>query len=136
MRLLTILLTALTLSACASSNRVPLPDWTEARQSWNEVHDGEDLPLLCEIPWTTADCWLAIEDYEDTVEENRELAILNASALRKVIEAYDNAISGGEMQQEVSEMYREELDRERSEHFWTKTGYRIVLGGVVIALAL
>ncbi|KKK49625.1 hypothetical protein LCGC14_3133210, partial [marine sediment metagenome] len=60
-----ILLTALILSACAS-NRAPLPNWAEGRQTWNEVHDGAELSLLCELPWTTANCWQAVADYEDT----------------------------------------------------------------------
>lgn len=127
MKVLTILLTVLILSACASP-REPLPNWAEARQEFSAPTYATELPLLCGIPWVTVDCWAAIEQYEEVSEANYDVANLNASALTKMEDAYDVAISGGEMQQQVSEMYRELLDEERKEHFWTKTTYRIIIG--------
>ncbi len=121
-----ILLIGLTLSACAS-NREPLPNWAEARQDFDAPTYAKELPLLCGIPWVTVDCWAAIEQYEEVSEGNRDVANLNASALNKMEDAYDAAVSGGEIQQQVSEMYRELLDEERKEHFWTKATYRIVI---------
>jgi hypothetical protein len=131
------LLIGLILSGCASNNRAPLPDWTEARQEWGEVSDATDLPLLCDIPWTAAECWSALDVYEDIAEGNKELANLQADALRKVIGAYDAAISAGELQQQVSEIYRELYEEERTEHFWTKTTYRVVFGlGAAVAIGV
>ncbi len=127
MKLLTILLTVLILSACAS-NREPLPNWAEARQKFGEPQYATELPLLCGIPWTTVDCWAAIEAYEEVSEANVGVANLNASALNKVEDAYNKAVSGGEMQQQVSEMYRDQLDEERKDHFWDKVMYQAVIG--------
>ncbi len=139
MRTLMILCTALILSACASNDRVPLPDWNEARQDFGEVHDAEALPGLCDIQadltWSV-ECWGKLADYDDVAQENVEIANLQASALRKVIGAYNHTISAGELQQQLSEIYRQLLDEERTEHFWTKTTYRIVLGVGIIAVAL
>ncbi len=136
MRTLMILCTALILSACASNDRVPLPDWNDARQDFGEVSDAEELPLLCKMPWTSAECWEAVVDYDDVAQDNVEIANLQASALRKVIGAYDHAISAGELQQQLTEIYRQLLSEERTEHFWTKTTYRAILGGVAIAAIL
>lgn len=140
MRVLTTLCIVLILSACASNERVPLPDWSEARQDFGVVHDATDYPQLCAMDPATlswsADCWERLADFEDIAEENKEQLNLQASALRKVIGAYDASISAGELQQQVSEMYRELLDQERTEHFWTKTTYRIILGVGIIAVAL
>ncbi len=140
MRVLMILCTALILSACASNDRVPLPHWGEARQDFGQVHDATDLPVLCPMDISTlawsAECWAVLADYDDIAQDNVEIANLQASALRKVIGAYDHTISAGELQQQVSEMYRELLDQERTEHFWTKTTYRVIFGIGIIAVAL
>ncbi len=136
MKLLTILLIGLTLSACAS-NRAPLPNWTEARQGFSEPQYATELPLLCGIPWTTVDCWAAIEQYEEVSEANIGVANLNASALDKVEDAYNKAVSGGEMQQQVSEMYRDQLDEERKDHFWDNVIYKVVIGfGLLLGAVL
>ncbi|KKN66750.1 hypothetical protein LCGC14_0468610 [marine sediment metagenome] len=136
MKLLTILLIGLTLSACASS-REPLPNWAEARQDFSAPVYAKELPLLCELPWATGECWAAIEQYEEVSEANYDKANLNASALNKMEDAYNAAISGGEIQQQVSELYRDQLDEERKDHFWDNVMHKVVIGvGLLLGAVL
>ena len=52
MRVLTLLLTALILGACANQPTVDPPDWSSvANLEKKPVTDPRALPALCEVPW-------------------------------------------------------------------------------------
>lgn len=128
------MLTVLILSACVS-NQPPIPDWGEARQEFGAATYATPLPPLCELPWTATGCWALVEQYEEVAAANTRIANLNANALEKTEEAYDEAISGGEKQQWVSEQYRQLLQEEKTEHFWDNITHRLLIAvGILGAL--
>ena len=113
-------------SACVAE-RLELPDFEEAVRSDEEVTDPSNLPLLCGIPWSSAECWQAIDVYEDVAEGNTEVAQLNADIARDGEEAYDHILNAAKNQQSVALIREDMLEEERRDHFLDNLWQRIVI---------
>jgi len=103
-----------------------------------EVADAAELTVLCEVPWTEAECWGYFEQYEIISEGNLEIANANAAGLRAMFGAYDELWSAGKMQQEYAELREEMLQEERRSHEsdnWFYRGTIVLIGGLAIALS-
>lgn len=129
------MLLVLTLSACAG-RQVTIPDWSAAEREPKEITDPIQLPLLCEIPWATTECWAAVEQYEVVSEGNTAIAQANADALRKSEAAYDHLIEAGKLQQQYAQLREEMLDEEKREHLYDNLFHRVIIVTGLIALAL
>jgi len=129
------LLTVLILGACANAPPVPPPDWQNALPEENPpVVDPKPLPILCEIPWHTVECWATIEQFEEIADNNTGKAQKYATGLRKTERAYDALVEGGEMQQTLSEFYRMNLEAEQQKRWLDNTIWKGVLGLVVVGV--
>ena len=126
MKSLITLLTVLILSGCAEHRVVP-PDWEIAAREVSQTADPLPLPLLCEIPWSTVECWAAVEEYEVVAESNTAIAAANTDALRNMEAAYDALVQAGKLQRELA-IYREELlAEERKLHFYDNLFHRAII---------
>jgi len=135
-----ILLIGLIAVGCASVPRTELPDWDLAERAVDtqEVAEPIALPELCAIPWgaENVECWSALDRYDIVSAGNIEIAIANASALRKTEEGYDALVNAGRMQQELSEIRQELLEEERKGRTLDKWYYRgiITLGLIAVGV--
>lgn len=126
-----LLLLGLIVSGCATNQRVSPPDWEFAYYDKVETVDPVELPALCEIPFTTAECYLQLEKYEIVAEGNFDIAKANTNALRKAEGAYNELVAAGKMQQEYAELREEQLQEERREHMldnWWHRGLIVLIG--------
>ncbi len=118
-------------SGCAT-DPIQLPSFQEAERSGEEVTDPVELTLLCEIPWTTRDCWQRVGVFEDIAIDNTTIAGLNAEIAREGEEAYDHILSGAKQQQTTSLIREEMLALERQGRFWDNVKNWIIIGVVAI----
>lgn len=118
-------------SACAA-DPVKLPDFEEAKRADVEVTDPVPLPMLCEVPFETPECYTQLDVYDDIAYDNTELAQLNADIVRDSEAAYDIILSEAKKQQEVGQIRQEMLEQERRDHFWDNVWHR----GLILALAV
>ena len=121
-------------SACASE-RLQLPDFEEAKRQDVEVTDPVEYTELCELPWTTAECFQRLDVFEDEATDNKELAQLNANIARDSDEAYDEILSAAKKQQEIAQIREEMLEMERKDHFIDNMWHRGLILVLAIALA-
>ena len=126
---------ALIISACAV-DPIQLPDFESAERQDVEVTDPVEYTELCELPWTTAECFQRLDVFEDEAVDNKDIAALNASIARDSDEAYDYILSAAKAQQEISQIRQEMLEAERRDHFWDNVWHKIliILLGVGYAL--
>lgn len=122
-------------SACAT-DPVQLPDFEIAARSDTEITNPVLLPALCEVPFTTAECYLRLDVFEDVAFDNTELAQLNADIARDSDEAYDHILAAAKAQQEIAQIRQEMLEAERKDHWMDnlQRGIVIVLLGIGLAL--
>lgn len=125
-------------AGCASQP-VDLPDWDLAARQPREVTQPIPLPDLCEIPesgqWPI-ECWLTLDAYDIVASGNTEIAQELANALNASDASYDALLSAAKIQQELSQIRQELLEKERRDHAidnWWHRGL-IVLIGIGIAL--
>lgn len=137
MKIWTLLLMALIVGGCATSNETTLPDWETAAREETEIASPIELPLLCEIPrdgvWTPR-CWKLLSEYDIIAFGNTEIAQHNAAALAKTEMAYDKLINAGKLQQEVAVIRQEMYEQEKQDRTYDKWFYRtvIVVGGLAV----
>lgn len=118
-------------SGCAAE-KIQLPNFQEAERTDVEVTDPTEYPDLCNIPWTSANCWQRLDVFEDVAIGNQELAQLNADIARDSDEAYDHILSAAKSQQQISQIREEQLEIERRDHLLDNWFYRII---IVLGLA-
>jgi len=130
-----ILLLALTVSACAVEP-IQLPKFETAERQDVEVTDPIEYSELCEIPFTTAECYQRLDVFDDEAIANQELAQLNADIARDSDKAYDIILAAAKKQQEISQIRQQMLEAERRDHFWDNMWHKllIVLLGMGYAL--
>lgn len=121
----------LSLSGCAAAP-IPLPDFEKAARPDGEVTDPVALPDLCQIPFTTADCYQRLDVYEDVATGNTKTAQLNADIARLSDRAYDKILSGAMKQQEIALIREDMLQAERRDHFIDNLWHR----GLIILMAV
>jgi len=124
------LLLALIISGCAAEP-IQLPNFEEAARSDEKVTDPVVLPDLCEIPFTTADCYQRFDVFEDVAIGNTDLAQINADIARLSDQAYDKILSGAKKQQDIALIREDMLQAERRDHFIDNLWHR----GLIILLA-
>jgi len=97
------------------------------------------LPGLCEIPasgsWPV-ECWKKLDAYDIAAEANYSIAKDNAAALNASDSSYDQLLASAKVQQELSEIRQEMLDRERLAHTMDNWFYRIIITLGLIGAAL
>lgn len=133
------MLTALILGACANQPTVDPPDWgAVANVEKKPVTDPRALPALCEIPWAAdaLHCWAALDAFDVVAAGNSEIAQANANALRNTERANDALIQAGQLQQQLSDFYRELLEDERQARWIDSMMYKSLIALGVIAVAL
>ncbi len=133
------MLIALTVAGCANPPTVNPPDWSSvANLEKTPITDPRALPALCEIPWQTGDvhCWAALDAFDVIAFGNTEIAQANADALRNTEGANDALIQAGQLQQQLSDFYRELLADERQARWIDGMMYKALIGLGVIAVAL
>ena len=126
-------------SGCISPP-MDLPDWNLAARVAVPVTDPMDLPDLCEIPhngrWS-AECWRMLDMFDIVASTNKVIAQANANALRTSDAAYDSLIEAGKLQQQLSRIRQEMLERERRAHTMDNWFYRItIILGIGVGVAL
>jgi hypothetical protein len=103
------------------------------------VTDPIPLPDLCEIPsdgaWPAA-CWLALDAFDIVATGNTDIATENAAALRKSEGSYDALLGAAKVQQELSQIRRDLLERERRAHTMDNWFYRGLIALGLIGAAL
>lgn len=109
-------------SACAV-DPIQLPNFEEAERSDAEITDPVEYTLLCELPWTTEECFQRLDVFEDEAEDNKELAQLNADIARDSDKAYDHVLSAARNQQKIAILREEQLQLERRDHLIDKIQY-------------
>lgn len=139
MKVSTLLLTALILAACGNQPTVDPPDWSAvASVEKKPVTDPRALPALCEIPWAAdaLHCWAALDEFDIIAGGNTEVAQANANALRNTDRANDSLIQAGQLQQQLSDFYRELLEDERQGRWIDGMMYKSMIALGLIAVAL
>ena len=133
------MLTALILGACANQPTVDPPDWgAVANVEKKPVTDPRALPALCEIPWAAdaVHCWAALDAFDVVAVGNSEIAQANADALRHTDGANDALIQAGQLQQQLSDFYRELLEDERQGRWVDGMMYKSLIALGLLAAAL
>lgn len=130
------------LSGCASSNPVDLPDW-DLTPAKVEVQQPLRLPELPSPERSgagsfvyTPDQFARLLDYVTVAGGNYTIAQENAAALEALGGAYNHLIEAGKLQMQFTQVRDEQLQRERSDHFIDNLWHRgiIVLGLIGVAL--
>jgi hypothetical protein len=82
------------------------------------------------------ECWQKLDAHDRVATANTSIAQDNASALRKSDESYDALLGAAKVQQELSQIRKDMLERERQAHTLDNWFYRgiIVLGLIGVAL--
>jgi hypothetical protein len=118
---------------------VELPDWNLAEREQRAVTEPMRLPDLCEIPssgqWPV-ECWRLLDVYDVVAMGNYEIAQELAAALRASDASYDALLGAAKIQQELSQIRQQLLEKERTDHTvdnWWHRGI-ILLMGAGIAL--
>lgn len=97
------------------------------------------MPELCAIPsdgvWSV-ECWKKLDAYDIAVTANIEIAQENVSALNKSDESYDALLGAAKVQQELSQIRQELLERERQAHTWDNWFYRSIIALGLIGAVL
>jgi len=139
MKTLMILLTVLILAGCVGTGSTrEAPDWGDVRRPKVEVTSPLPLPALCRIEhYTTPEgepfgrwpafCTKDLAAYEIVAEANTDIAEINAQALMKTEGAYDNLITAGEMQEELSDFYADLLKEEKQEHWVDNALHKLII---------
>lgn len=126
------------LAACGNQPTVDPPDWgAVANVEKVAVTDPRALPALCEVPWPvdSVRCWAALDAFDVIAFGNSEIAQANADALRNTEQANDALIRAGQLQQQLSDFYRELLADERHGRWIDGMMYKSLIGlGVIAAL--
>ena len=133
------LLIASILVGCGSQTTVDPPDWSQvADLEKTPVTDPRALPVLCQIPWQATDvhCWAALDAFDVIADGNTKIAQANADALRNTEGANDALIQAGQLQQQLSDFYRELLADERHARWIDSMMYKSLIALGVIAVAL
>ena len=132
------MLIALTSASCATAP-VELPDWELAEREQIEVTEPLTLPPLCEIPisgqWP-AECWQKLDAFDIVATGNYDQAQSTANALRKSDASYDALLGAAKVQQELSQIRQDLLERERQAHTMDNWFYRSVIALGLIGIAL
>ena len=139
MKVLMLLLIVSTVVGCASQRAVDPPDWSSvANVEKKPSTEPRALPALCEIPWQQGDvrCWAALDAFDVIAFGNTEIAQANANALRNTEGANDALIQAGQLQQQLSDFYRELLQDERQARWIDNMMYKSLIALGVIAVAL
>lgn len=133
-----ILLIALISASCATEP-VELPDWDLAERQPIEVTEPLPLPKLCAIPangsWSV-ECWQKLDAHDLVATANTSIAQENATALERSDESYDALLGAAKVQQELSQIRQEMLERERQAHTWDNWFYRGFIALILIGVAL
>jgi hypothetical protein len=133
-----ILLIALTSVSCATAP-VELPNWDLADRTEIATTDPLILPTLCEIPldgvWSV-ECWKRLDAHDLAATGNTAIAQDNADALRKSEGSYDALLGAAKVQQELSQIRQDLLERERQAHKWDNWFYRAIIALGLIGAAL
>ncbi len=138
MRVWTLLLTALILSACAGKPSYPDPDWDLAAPTTTEVKDAVPLPLLCNLTlngFWSEECWNVFEGYEEVAERNTTAAQAYADTTRNAEQVQREIIDSAKAQQELSNWRRELYEAEKSARKWDAWFYRF-LAAAALALGV
>jgi len=118
---------------------VELPDWNLAERAPVEVTNPLPLPNLCEIPsdgvWL-AECWSKLDAFDIVASGNTGIATDNAAALRKSDASYDALLGAAKVQQELSQIRKDLLQRERRAHTMDNWFYRALIALGLIGAAL
>ncbi len=133
------MLIALILAACGNQPTVDPPDWSAvANVEKKPVTDPRALPALCEIPWAAdaVHCWAALDEFDLIADGNTKIAQANANALRNTDRANDSLIQAGQLQQQLSDFYRELLEDERQARWIDGMMYKSLIALGLIAAAL
>ncbi len=97
------------------------------------------LPDICEIPsdgvWPR-ECWLALDAFDIVATGNTEVAQDLAGALNKSDESYDALLGAAKVQQELSQIRQDLLERERQAHTWDNWFYRGIIALGLIGAVL
>jgi hypothetical protein len=97
------------------------------------------LPPLCEIPisgqWPV-ECWKKLDAFDIVATGNYDQAQSTANALRKSDASYDALLGAAKVQQELSQIRQDLLERERQAHTMDTWFYRIVIALGLIGVAL
>lgn len=133
------MLIVLTSASCTTAP-VSLPDWDLAARNVDvEVVDPAAVPVLCDIPldgvWSVV-CWKQLDAYDIVAKANYEIALANASALRKSDAAYDQLIEAGKLQSQLAQIRQDMLEQERRAHTLDNWFYRGVIALGLIGAAL
>jgi hypothetical protein len=81
-------------------------------------------------------CWAALDAFDVVAAGNSEIAQANANALRNTERANDALIQAGQLQQQLSDFYRELLEDERQARWIDSMMYKSLIALGVIAVAL
>lgn len=130
-----LLPTVLILAGCASS-QVTIPEWSVEPVEISTDMRPLRLPLLCEIPWTTTECWAAVEQYEVVAESNTTIAQASVAALQNTEAAYNHLVEAGKLHQQFAEVREEMLVEEKRQHTLDVWTYRAIVAAITIAAVL
>jgi hypothetical protein len=81
-------------------------------------------------------CWAALDAFDVIAAGNTTIAQANANALRNTEGANDALIQAGQLQQQLSDFYRELLEDERQARWIDGMLYKAIIGLGVVAVAL
>jgi hypothetical protein len=127
------------LVGCANQPTVNPPDWNSvANLDKTPITEPRALPALCEIPWQAGDvsCWAALDAFDVIAHGNTDIAQANANALRNTEGANDALIQAGQLQQQLSDFYKELLEDERQARWIDGMMYKSLIALGLIAVAL
>lgn len=81
-------------------------------------------------------CWAALDEFDIIAGGNTEIAQANANALRNTDRANDSLIQAGQLQQQLSDFYRELLQDERQGRWIDGMMYKSLIALGLLAAAL
>jgi len=81
-------------------------------------------------------CWAALDAFDVVAVGNSEIAQANADALRHTDGANDALIQAGQLQQQLSDFYRELLEDERQGRWVDGMMYKSLIALGLLAAAL
>jgi len=97
------------------------------------------LPDICEIPsngtWPR-ECWIALDAFDIVATGNTEIAQDLAGALNASDESYDALLGAAKVQQELSQIRKDLLERERQAHTMDNWFYRGFIALILVGVAL
>lgn len=132
----TLSLIVLIAAGCASAPTTPPPDWNVDIER-GPVTEPRELPALCAIPWDEQDvtCWNQLDAFDVVAEGNTDIAQANADALKAEQQATDAFIQAGQLQQQLTRFYLEQLEAEKTARNIDNWTYRVLIAlGIIAAL--